>query len=217
MVSLCSLVVAACAGLPARAQDAANQGQATSLVTFVVTVPLTTPDDAKLYLASNTGDWKPNDPRFALTKGDRGTWRGSFVLEAGFELEYKITRGIWDSVEKSLGGTEVSNRHFSVPASGGEAMVKIDVGSWRDQTKGAGRLSSVVGTLRIVPDFNFVQLGVRRGLRIWLPPGYATGSRRYPVLYMHDGQNLFDAATSFAGERIAIRLLLAGISMWNPS
>jgi metallo-beta-lactamase class B len=35
---------------------------------------------------------------------------------------------------------------------------------------------------------------------VYLPPGYATSGRRYPVLYMHDGQNVFDAATSFAGE-----------------
>ena len=35
---------------------------------------------------------------------------------------------------------------------------------------------------------------------MWLPPGYETGPRRrYPVLYMHDGQNLFDARLSFSG------------------
>jgi predicted alpha/beta superfamily hydrolase len=38
---------------------------------------------------------------------------------------------------------------------------------------------------------------------VWLPPTYddaESAARRYPVLYMHDGQNLFDAATSYAGE-----------------
>ncbi len=41
------------------------------------------------------------------------------------------------------------------------------------------------------------------GRRVWvyLPPGYdEEPARRYPVLYMHDGQNLFDAYTSYAGE-----------------
>jgi predicted alpha/beta superfamily hydrolase len=33
-----------------------------------------------------------------------------------------------------------------------------------------------------------------------LPPGYSQTTRQYPVLYMHDGQNLFDVRTSFAGE-----------------
>ena len=40
----------------------------------------------------------------------------------------------------------------------------------------------------------------KRQLRIYLPPGYATSNKRYPVLYMHDGQNLFDNATAYAGE-----------------
>lgn len=39
-----------------------------------------------------------------------------------------------------------------------------------------------------------------RTLRLYLPPGYAQGNRRYPVIYMHDGQNLFDDATAYAGE-----------------
>jgi predicted alpha/beta superfamily hydrolase len=39
-----------------------------------------------------------------------------------------------------------------------------------------------------------------RTLRIYLPPGYEGSQRRYPVIYMHDGQNLFDDATSYVGE-----------------
>ncbi len=39
-----------------------------------------------------------------------------------------------------------------------------------------------------------------RTLRVWLPPEYdGWGETRYPVLYLNDGQNLFDAATAFAG------------------
>jgi len=43
-------------------------------------------------------------------------------------------------------------------------------------------------------------LGNRRDVLVYLPPSYSRFSRkRYPVLYLHDGQNVFDAATSFAG------------------
>lgn len=42
--------------------------------------------------------------------------------------------------------------------------------------------------------------GYARRLRVYLPPDYASGARRYPVLYMFDGQNLYDEATSYAGE-----------------
>ncbi|PZO06406.1 MAG: esterase [Alphaproteobacteria bacterium] len=39
-----------------------------------------------------------------------------------------------------------------------------------------------------------------RNVTIWLPPGYETGTGRHPVLYMHDGQNLFDPARANFGE-----------------
>ena len=52
----------------------------------------------------------------------------------------------------------------------------------------------------LAPPLSIPGLDRQRTLRVYLPPSYATSNRRYPVLYMHDGQNLFDAATSYAGE-----------------
>ena len=44
-------------------------------------------------------------------------------------------------------------------------------------------------------------LGRERTLRLYLPPSYDSApARRYPVIYMHDAQNLFDDATAYAGE-----------------
>jgi enterochelin esterase-like enzyme len=57
---------------------------------------------------------------------------------------------------------------------------------------------AVVGDLRIEPLTSRV-FGNTRMLRVWLPPGYdnpANAARRYPVLYLNDGQNLFDPATN---------------------
>ena len=52
----------------------------------------------------------------------------------------------------------------------------------------------------MVEQFASPQLGNSRNLRIYLPPGYdSEPQRRYPVLYMHDGQNLFDAKTAAYG------------------
>ncbi len=60
--------------------------------------------------------------------------------------------------------------------------------------------SSVVGELRI-HQFRSKIYRNTRNLRVWLPPGYsdAGNAHRYPVLYLNDGQNLFDRATAFAG------------------
>ncbi|HEX2189481.1 MAG TPA: alpha/beta hydrolase-fold protein [Longimicrobiaceae bacterium] len=48
--------------------------------------------------------------------------------------------------------------------------------------------------------FAMPELGRTRRVWVYLPPDYAASGRRYPVIYMHDGQNVFDAATSYAGE-----------------
>jgi len=60
---------------------------------------------------------------------------------------------------------------------------------------------SVTGDLRL-HQFESRILRNRRGLRVWLPPEYDADRNRnryYPVFYLNDGQNLFDAATAFGG------------------
>ncbi|HSP63999.1 MAG TPA: alpha/beta hydrolase-fold protein [Pyrinomonadaceae bacterium] len=57
---------------------------------------------------------------------------------------------------------------------------------------------TLTGDVRLHKDFHSQLLGNNRDLIVYLPPGYDSGSkRRYSVLYFHDGQNLFDGATSF--------------------
>ncbi len=58
--------------------------------------------------------------------------------------------------------------------------------------------STVVGELQTTT-FQSTTFGDTQTLRIWLPPGYndpANAQRRYPVLYMMDGENLFDVCTA---------------------
>jgi len=66
--------------------------------------------------------------------------------------------------------------------------------------KNDGAQHTVVGTLQVLPALHSPQLDNRRDILVHLPASYAQGERRYPVIYMHDGQNLFDQATSYAGE-----------------
>jgi predicted alpha/beta superfamily hydrolase len=64
----------------------------------------------------------------------------------------------------------------------------------------AGGGSRVAGTVKVLRDVRSAALGNTRDILVYLPPSYPTANRTYPTLYMHDGQNLFDEATSFAGE-----------------
>mgnify|MGYP002778282701 CR=1 FL=1 len=61
--------------------------------------------------------------------------------------------------------------------------------------------SARAGIVSVVADsMPMPQLGRVRRIRVYLPPDYATTTRRFPVLYMHDGQQLFDSATNRAGK-----------------
>ena len=62
------------------------------------------------------------------------------------------------------------------------------------------RKHTLTGNIKRHRAFPSKVLGNRRDVLVYLPPGYRRSLRtRYPVLYLHDGQNVFDAATSFAG------------------
>lgn len=48
-----------------------------------------------------------------------------------------------------------------------------------------------------------------RTVQVWLPPGYAAGHRRYPVIYLHDGQNVFDEPARLSGASWRVHRALA--------
>lgn len=56
------------------------------------------------------------------------------------------------------------------------------------------------GAIHVLPAVESPQLGNRRDILVYTPGSYERGTTRYPVIYMQDGQNLFDPATSFAGD-----------------
>ncbi|HVZ65952.1 MAG TPA: alpha-amylase family glycosyl hydrolase [Lacunisphaera sp.] len=83
------------------------------------------------------------------------------------------------------------------------------------------------GRLERLPQISSQQLADRR-VDVWLPPGYDEhADLHYPVLYMHDGQNIFDPATSYGGtawevDQALCRLVAAGkarpaiiVGVWN--
>ena len=61
--------------------------------------------------------------------------------------------------------------------------------------------STASSNVQVLPyDFLMDGLERQRTIRLYLPPSYQDSDKAYPVIYMHDGQNLFDDATSYAGE-----------------
>ena len=87
--------------------------------------------------------------------------------------------------------------------------------------------SGVTGTVKRHENFNSKYVDPRH-VDVWLPPGYEQNSAaRFPVIYMHDGQNLFDPKTSYTGidwgvDETLTRLIAAGktraaivVGVWN--
>jgi len=81
----------------------------------------------------------------------------------------------------------------------------------------AQREHTLTGDVRLHKSFHSAILNNDRDVIVYLPPGYdADTKKRYPVFYMHDGQNLFDGATSYIpgqewrADEVAQSLIAAG-------
>jgi predicted alpha/beta superfamily hydrolase len=96
-------------------------------------------------------------------------------------------------VEKDGDGEEIANRTATVQKGKG---IVVGVESWADERSKPVR-SSVVGTLELR---RIASIEPSRLVRVWLPAGYQDSTQSYPVLYLLDGQNVFDRATSAIGE-----------------
>jgi enterochelin esterase-like enzyme len=70
----------------------------------------------------------------------------------------------------------------------------------RSKTEPVAPAQQIAGGNLLLHELRSAIFGNTRLLRVWLPPAYdKSSSTRYPVLYLNDGQNLFDPATAFAG------------------
>jgi predicted alpha/beta superfamily hydrolase len=81
----------------------------------------------------------------------------------------------------------------------GKALSELKIADWKEAL-GDPKDHTIIGDLKIIDGFPIPQLHRLRRIWIWLPPGYGGSGQRYPVLYMQDGQNVFDRKTSYAGE-----------------
>ncbi len=176
-------------------------------VKFVISAPAETPKDQTLYLSGSAPSlraWAADG--VPLQRQSDGTYVASLdgeqALLTGLQHEFKVTRGNWATVETGDKGQERDNHTFTIEPEKEDAVVEVKVLSWRDAGKNIPGKSTRTGNIIVQRKFHSEELKNDRDILVYLPPGYedaANKDTRYPVLYMHDGQNLMDADTSFKG------------------
>ena len=151
-----------------------------------------------IYIAGNFNNWNPSGRTYQFKNTNSETFL-ALQLPPG-NYEYKFTRGGWGMVETTKDGKDVGNRTLTVRK---DTVINISINGWSDDFKSetAVRKHTASSHVSILDSaFNMPQLNRTRKIWIYLPDDYATTKKRFPVLYMHDGQNLFDKATSAYGE-----------------
>ena len=171
-----------------------------------------------IYLASNHfGKWNAGAKECMLTAQSDMRWRIELPQpdawkdgKTGPELAFKFTRGSWELEELNADLTKPGNRTLakidaSKLAAGEKPVIELSVATWSDMASGytasAGDEAHVpvkatgdVRRLQIVGGSGGAEGSVRDCL-VWLPAGYddaANAGVKYPVIYMFDGQNLFE-------------------------
>ncbi|THH39492.1 alpha/beta hydrolase-fold protein [Neolewinella litorea] len=150
----------------------------------------TTDDERPVYVAGTFNDWNARDEAYRMEPGDRpGTYRRKFHFSDDVhKVEYKYTRGGWESVElghyqeSALNHLRYTHDHWLVPDR---------VENWGSSE--LVYLSELLPIIEVIDEnFEIPELIRTRRVAALLPHDYYTSGKRYPVLYLQDGQNLFD-------------------------
>jgi predicted alpha/beta superfamily hydrolase len=142
--------------------------------------------DSEVWLTGDNevlGKW--NGQGFQLTRLDEDTYSGTASFAPSTHITWLATRGSWQTQELDEYFKMVPGREYTVPNH--PDTLRATVAHWKGDHTTTGNIkyhdvqSSFVSSRTII---------------VYLPPDYDSNpTRRYPVLYMHDGQNLMDQLT----------------------
>ena len=194
------------------------------------TIQLTVPDGTgTVYLAGSLpelGPWRPDGRALSGTGRLR---RITLAAPRGTQLEYKFTLGSWDREAVLADGTAPPNYRMLLDRDLEVSHEIVGFKKGQREYLADWKGSGVLGRLVYWMDVKSAFLRPARHVEIWLPPGYDSAATRYPVLYMADGQNLFDPRLAFTGvdwgvDEAVVRLVQRGVipplivvGVWNSA
>jgi predicted alpha/beta superfamily hydrolase len=170
-----------------------------------LTISLTTPEESPLpvYIAGNFNHWGVGDEQFRMERKGDGRYEYTFrdASALPLRLEYKFQRGSWEDEELDAAGNKTANRHVMRDAG----RVEVVVPRWRQRVQQFN--PDYLPLIRVIDEaFEIPQLIKTRRIAALLPHDYEKSEQRYPVLYLQDGQNLFDDYAPFGNWAVDKRL-----------
>ncbi|HPH90700.1 MAG TPA: alpha/beta hydrolase-fold protein [Ferruginibacter sp.] len=112
--------------------------------------------------------------------------------------EFKFTRGSWKNVECDARGRDIPNRVLDIK---NDTTLLCTIEGWKDDTSFAASLHTASKNVQLAEAaFELPRLKKFRHIWVYLPPGYDKNKKHYPVMYIHDGQNVFDEYFAPFGE-----------------
>ena len=170
--------------------------QSNHKVKFIV-IAENVPEQSTIYITGNhplIGNWDPG--KVSLTKKENNFWEKEFSLPKDFHLEYKFTLGSWERESLDLNGYVRSNALLDIK---NDTIITICIEDWGNSRSNRVITGQITGTVKYHRKLKGEGIS-ERDVAVWLPPGYDEHpNKRYPVLYMNDGQNMFDPQTSAFG------------------
>ncbi|MEO6490908.1 MAG: alpha/beta hydrolase-fold protein [Ferruginibacter sp.] len=150
-----------------------------------------------VFVAGNFNQWDPGNEQYKFMR----TGDTFFINITGLKkdiYEFKFTRGKWSNVEVSVTGGLIQNRFIKLAS---DTIVTYSIDGWADDFSQPVKKHTASKNVQLLDSSFFMpQLLRKRRLWVYLPPAYGSGKQKYPVIYMNDGQNLFDDYTSGYGE-----------------
>lgn len=166
-------------------------------VTFIIdSLPGNHDYKKDIYISGNFEGWSGGKEDYKLTKNN--TQYQITIPKLRDTINYKFTLASWAFVECRLNGNPLQNREYSFKGRLDTIHVKIE--NWETETQRIKHSTSSKNVHVFAENFKIPQLNRERKISVYLPPNYEKSTEKYPVLYLQDGQNVFDLSTSYSGE-----------------
>lgn len=176
------------------------QPSGSSSLKVLITPPLNEDTNLNTYhIVGNFNNWSFDEPQPSLLKLKSGKLVADLPLK-GEPLFFTVVKNMnWEQLPATLAGKSVCTYMYNPEKD--TAPLNIHIANWKSGKTHKELNSTASGDIRYHQDIDMPLLDRKTNISVYLPASYKNNlTKKYPVLYMLDGQNLFDASTAYSDE-----------------